>query len=260
MSISRNNYGFIFWFSWILGFVGAFVASALFWTVAMRQVFGAIQGAELTITWIVAVFGSWLLLVIPFMRKKEQVWKRLNTDQEKAVDVWLIGMGTFLGFLVLSAFFWSWFYSRRLLLSAGLDAAWARAVAASWLSGLVPLLIYLYRCADRIFLDASARQGFIQRYKRSAVERERRLLSADVAKRLLAVPETLSGGHVVTVELKSGQRIRDVFIYASNEILGVYDRDELGFEGADVVSVEPVAIKELPPYEESRWLRVDAVS
>jgi hypothetical protein len=232
----------------------------MFWTAVMKRLFGVIDGTELTVTWIVSVFGTWLMLVIPFMRKKEQIWKRLNTDQERAVDAWLLGMGSFLGFLALSSLFWSWHYREELHSSAGLNGAWAKAVAGSWLGALIPLLVYLYKRADAIFLDASARQGFIRRYRTAPVTREKRLLAPSVAARLKEVPETLQGGHVVTARLKNGQTVENVFVYGTDEILGVYDREVMGFAGADVVAVEPVDMSRLPAYEESRWLRVDTPS
>ena len=91
MRALKDRYGFLFWLRWIVSFAGSFVVSAAAWTFALQYAFGPIRGAELLITWTVAVFGSWFILVIPFMRKKERIWKRLNTDQESAVDAWLIG-------------------------------------------------------------------------------------------------------------------------------------------------------------------------
>ena len=89
MQAIKDRYGFLFWLRWIFLFAGSFVASALLWTQLFKSLFGAVAGPELTFTWVIAVFGSWFLLIIPFMRKKEQIWKRLNDDQEHAVDAWL---------------------------------------------------------------------------------------------------------------------------------------------------------------------------
>ena len=91
----KDQYGFKFWLGWIVQFAGSFIAAVLFWTFSLTALFGGIRGAEISITWAVAVFGSWFILMIPFMRKKERIWKRLNDDQEKATDAWLLGLRIF---------------------------------------------------------------------------------------------------------------------------------------------------------------------
>src|SRR5437773_125999 len=106
----QDRYGFLFWLKWILWFAGSFIISAIFWTLLIKGIFHEIKGPELTLTWAVSVFGSWFILVIPFMRKKEQIWKRLNSDQEKAVDAWLLGMGVLIGLLIASSFGWSFVF------------------------------------------------------------------------------------------------------------------------------------------------------
>ena len=111
------------------------------------------------LTWTVAVFGSWFILVIPFMRKKEQIWKRLNDDQEKSVDAWLTGVGIFIGAFVTSSFLWALVLKDRIVPNTpGLDPLWLKAVFSSWLVILIPLLVWMYRSADSIFRIANERQ------------------------------------------------------------------------------------------------------
>lgn len=257
----KDRYGFFFWLKWILWFAGSFIAAALFWTTVMQIAFGRIEGKELTITWSVAVFGSWFLLVIPFMRKKERIWKRLNDDQEKAVDAWLRGMGLFTGLLIASAFFWTW-----VLIGSGghegrpydgLDLGWMKAVFATWLVILFPFLILMYRQADRIFKTAVVRQTYIPKFKSVYIEPSKRFLPQKMAEKIKTFTPTLSSGHVVTAVLKSGERVPHVFVLNANEILGVYDKMELGFEARDVVDVQKMDPGDLPPYEEAKWLRLD---
>jgi hypothetical protein len=253
----KDRYGFLFWLRWILWFAGSFVVSAAAWTAGMKWALGPVEGAELTMTWCVAVFGSWFLLVIPFMRKKEQIWKRLNDDQEKAVDAWLFGMGCFIGLLIMSALIWSVVLRGRLHTSAGFEPVWLKAVFATWLVILVPFLIFMYLKADRIFKTAVERQTYTPKFRSVTVDRAKRLLPGPISEKLKATPPTLRHGHVVTAILRDGRRIPDVFILNNQEILGVYGRLTLDFEGGDVSDIEVSSPENLPSYEESLWLRVD---
>ncbi len=260
MRAIKDRYGFFFWLRWILWFAGSFVVAAVIWTTLMKACFGPIVGAELTVTWVVAVFGSWFLLVIPFMRKKEQIWKRLNDDQEHAVDAWFNGMSIFIGLLIASAFFWSFKLKDQIHESSGFETLWIRAVFGSWLVIVFPFLVIMYRQADRIFKNAVTRQTHTPRYKGVFIERSKRLLPENIAGKIKATRPTLRGGHVVTAILRDGKRVPHVFVVNSSEILGVYDREELGFEAQDVVDVESLATNMLPAYEEPKWLRLDVDS
>lgn len=257
----RDRYGFFFWLGWILWFAGSFVLAALGWTNFMKYFFGAIGGAELTLTWVVAVFGTWFILVIPFMRKKEQIWKRLNTDQERAVDAWLLGMGIFIGSLTASALGWGFVFKKQLhITSGGIDGTWLKAVLGSWLAILIPFLILMYRKADAIFQTANSRQTYEPNYRRQFVEKEKRLLSDAQALRLAAIKPVLPGGHLLRVKLRDGRLIPYVFVSTAKEILGVYDRERFDFESRDIVDIEPVLAPNLPAFETSKWLRLDLSS
>ena len=116
--LSRDPYGFSFWLKWILGFAISFVAVACFWTAVIMACLGSFTAPEVSTTWAVAVFGSWFLLLTLFIRKKEQIWKRLNDDQERATNLWFWAlMSLVLGFVV-SALFWTWFLRDAVILSA----------------------------------------------------------------------------------------------------------------------------------------------
>ncbi len=260
MKNHSDRFGFWFWLRWILWFAGSFILAAQGWTLAMKKVFGAVAGRELTLTWAVAVFGSWFLLLIPFMRKKEQIWKRLNQDQENAVDTWLSAMGIFIGLLLAVAIFWSFRFKSRILadISNGPDPLWLKAVLVSWLVLLIPFLIVMYRRADAIFKTAVARQtGAVPQSRKLFVERSRRVLPAGIREKMERLPATLPKGHVVTLILKDGRRIPHVFVLNSTEILGLYDRADMGFEAQQILDVEPVPSDGLPAYEETKWLRLD---
>ncbi len=230
-------------------------------------------------TWVVSGFGSWFILVIPFMRKKEQIWKRLNEDQEKAVDAWLFGMGIFIGLLVVSLFAWSWVFRERihqsgydLLESTGHSTApadvpqaracglWMKSVFVSWLGVLLPFLILMYRKADFIFKTAVERQTYSPKFRTVSVERSKRLLPAAIAQQLKGIPPTLRGGQVVTLVLKNGRKVSHVFVLDYQEILGIYDQKEYDFNPMNISDFEIIPLENLPAYEESKWLRLDGQS
>ena len=262
MKAFKDRYGITFWLKWIFWFAGSFIVAAVVWTALMKRLFGVIEGAELMMTWVVSVFGSWFILVIPFMRKKEQIWKRLNDDQERAVDAWLLGVGVFIGLLVTSLFTWSWVFKDRVidLGQKGLDPLWVKSVFSSWLVILLPFLVLMYRKADLIFKTAMERQTYTPKFKSVSIEKSKRLLPDSMTEKLKKIPQTLRGGHVVTLILKNGQKVPNVFILNFQEILGVYDRENYDFSPMDISNVESIPLDKLPAYDERKWLRLDGLS
>jgi hypothetical protein len=253
---TQDKFGFRFWLFWILGLAGSFLVSAVFWTWAVSTFLGTLQQPELLVTWALSVFGCWFLILTPFMRKKERIWKRLNTDQEKATDAWLAGMGCFLAGLIAACFFWSWRLRAQVFQTPGFDPLWGKSVLGTWLVLTLPFLIFLYKKADAIFKAAHERQTRLgPRFQTRFLERSRRLLPENIVEKIKAVPEALEEGHVVKLKLRDGREIPNVFIFRGNEVLGLYDAHEMTFETRDVTDVEVVTA--LPQYEESRWLRLD---
>ena len=261
----RDRYNFLFWLAWILTFVFSFVLIALFWTWILKRLFGTLQGPELTFTWILCVFGSWLILVIPFMRKKEQIWKRLNFDQETAVDLWLRMLGVLMAGWILTSLFWTWVYvgARSPRLGLGNPAptdqvAWAKAVFSSWAIVLIPFLILAYRKADVLFAKAVIRQtAKTTPFQRTFVPRAERQLAPHFQTYLKSVPETLPQGHVVSVTLKQGRQIPHVFVFKTRDILGIYDQKDMDWKAQDITEMKVMDSHQLPAYEESKWVRLD---
>lgn len=256
--MKQDPYGFKFWLGWILWFAGSFVLASIFWTALITFAFGKIQGHELSISWAVAVFGSWFILLTPFMRKKEQIWKRLNQDQEKAVDAWRLGMSCFIGILILSALFWSFWFREEITNPAhqGLSGNWLKAVLGTWLILLLPVLAYLYKKTDQILKAAIERQTQIgPKFKTQFVEKSKRILPDTLAKKLENIPETMPKAHVVNLILKSGRKIPDVFVLNRKEVLGIYGCDKVDFDILESSDVEPVS--QLAEYNEEQWLRLD---
>lgn len=221
--------------------------------------FGGIKGSELTLTWCVAVFGTWFLFLTPFMRKKERIWKRLNQDQEKAADLWLAGMAVYIGVLIVSSLTWSVVFQSHLQdRSQGLYGPWLKAVLATWILALIPFLVVMYRKADTLFKEAHQRQmSRGPKFQSILVEKKARQLAEDIAAQISAFPEMLENGRIVTLQLKDGREIQNVFVINSREVVGLYDRDGMDFKTEDVAGVQSVAPEKLPPYDEKRWLRLD---
>ncbi len=257
--MSQDKFGFLFWLRWIVGFAGALILSAVFWTLTLSGLLGPIQGVERSMTWTVAVFGSWFILLIPFMRKKEQIWKRLNQDEEKAVDAWLLAMGIFVGLLLGSMVVWSYVYREHLgTAGASWNRAWGKAVMATWLVVLLPFLVWMYRRADQIFRHAVERQQARgPKFRTVHVVQAKRKLPAALTQKLQTMAPTLERGHLLTAQLKDGRRISHVFVMNGTEILGVYDRAAFDFEAADIAAIELMDPAALPAYDESKWLRLD---
>ncbi len=261
MRALRDRYGFLFWLRWIVSFAGSFVVSAIAWTLLLGKLFGPIEGEELMLTWTVSVFGTWFILVIPFMRKKEQIWKRLNDDQEKAVDAWLAGFGSFIGAFVASEFIWALVLKSRIAPNTpGLDPLWMKAVFSTWLVILIPLLIWMYRSADTIFKTANARQTREPVFQMLWVAPEKRLLSAALAAKLSKVEQTLPGGHVVRGRLRNGEVLEHLFVLNGKEIVGAYDLQRTDFDASQFEDIEVIDSRQIPPYDESRWIRFNIES
>lgn len=255
MRALKDRFGFLFWLRWILWFAGSFTVAAVVWTRGLKFLFGEVVGPELTVTWCVAVFGSWFLLVIPFMRKKEQIWKRLNQDQENAVDLWFTGMGIFIGLLVASCLIWSFAFKNEIL-NEGMSQRWGKCVFGTWLAILIPFLILMYRQADSLFKSAETRQTYKPRHRTQMIDPADRQIPAGITAELKRLKPALPNGHVVNLLLADGRRVENVFILNSREVVGVYDREILDFLPAQILFVEPIPLDRLPAYKEILWLRL----
>lgn len=256
----KDRYGFFFWFRWIITFAGSFLIAAIAWTLTLQAFFGPIRGGELTFTWIVAVFGSWFILVTPFMRKKEQIWKRLNDDQEKAVDAWLGGISMFVGLLIACAIFWDFRFYARVTEDLAFDGGWAKAVIGSWLVLTLPFLAILYRQADRIFKNAVVRQTYSPNYKSHRVDASYRQIPPALAEKLKKAKPTIPGGHLATLFLRNGRRVDHVFILHAREVAGIYDHPELDFNMQDIQDIVVTPPQQWPTFHEAKWTRFNLES
>lgn len=169
----------------------------------------------------------------------------------------------------LSCYFWTGFIARHAggMDQPGVPALWVTAVFGSWMVFLVPLIIVMYNKVDKAYEDARLTREKAQSQKAEKefkarnviVERTLRILKKGPAAKLKKFQETIRRGHLVTVTLNSGKKVKNVFILDKKEVLGVYGVEKLSFDIQDIVDVEPVADEEIPHFKPEEWLRLDGV-
>lgn len=75
------------WIGWILLTIGAFFLSCFFWTRLIAERVGPIQKPGVAILWVAAVFGTWLILLVPLIvvmyRKVDKAYEDARITREK---------------------------------------------------------------------------------------------------------------------------------------------------------------------------------
>jgi len=123
---------------------------------------------------------------------------------------------------------------------------------------LIPFLVVMYRKADTLFKEAHQRQTSRgPKFKSTLIEKAARQLPSEIGDQISQFPEMLENGRIVTLKLKDGREIQDVFVINSREVIGLYARENMDFKTEDVVGVQAVDAQNLPAYDETRWLRLD---
>ena len=146
-------------------------------------------------------------------------------------------------------------------------ALWVAAVFGSWMVLLVPLIIVMYNKVDKAYEEARLARENAQsqnaekefKVRSITVEGPLRILKKELTAKLKKFPETIRRGHLVTVTLNSGEKVKNVFILDKKEVLGVYGVERLSFDIQDIVAVEPVADEEIPHFKTEEWLRLDGI-
>lgn len=178
----------LWWIAWIVGTIAAFFVAAWIWTPLIAQRFGSIRNSRTAVIWVAAVFGTWMVF-------------------------------------------------------------------------LVPMIVVMYQKVDKAYEDARlGREKAAARFRSVLIEKSKRLLEPKVAAKLRTLPETIKGGHLVSVTLKDGRKIPHVFVAHAEEILGIYDFTEIPFEGKEVTDIEPSDLANSPPVLAPNWLRLDGTS
>ena len=258
--------GFYWWLLWIVLAIGTFIFSAVVWTWLISNFFGEIQGTPLTILWASAVFGSWLLTMIPIIRAKERYWNRLSQDDETNVTWWIGWMALTIASFFASVGFWTWFFAKNgaNVQNSAAAAKWVFAVFGTWMVALLPLIVIMYQKVDRAYEKARLRREEAEtsqskRAKTLYVHPSERALRDPLIQKLKQIPPTLKrgrqAGHLVTAVLKDGRKFENVFVVNRSEVLGIYGYDQLPFEVKEISDLEPA--EKFPAFSEENWLRLD---
>lgn len=135
---------------------------------------------------------------------------------------------------------------------------WVIAVFGTWMVILFPLIIVMYQKVDKAYEDARIRrEEKTNQFRFITVDRSRRVLGENLRQKLRGRPETIQGGHLVSVTLKNGSNYPYVFIAGGEEILGIYDETDLPFEASEIHTLEVVNMENPPFFTSNKWLRVD---
>jgi hypothetical protein len=194
----------------------------------------------------------------------------VKNEAQRTIAWWLGWITLTIVTFFVAAWFWTGVIAKHYgnMQTPGAPAVWVAAVFGTWMILLVPLIIVMYNKVDKAYEDAriaretqafeKAKASFKVRFV--DVEESRRVLPGPVQKKMKLMPWTVNRrGHLVSVVLRDGRRIDNVFVLDRREVLGVYDRDDMGFDAADVADVILCDEMRLPAFRADRWLRVDGV-
>jgi len=264
---SKHTAGIWFWLNWILTAAASFLVSFLFWNWLLVAKLGAdLKTPGHAIAWIVAIFGTWLVILIPLMARKEKVMGHMDRQDESTVSWWLVWIALAIGSFFLAVWFWTPFIRDRFgsVKNPGVSLVWIVAVFGTWLVALIPLMVFMYCKVDQAYEEARIRREMrAEKFKDPVkikavfVEESRRRLSKALVEKLKRAPQTIKEGHLITAILKDGRKVENVFIASGKELLGIYDQEELTFEAEDITDFELTDLTHPPEFTQKTWLRLD---
>ncbi len=191
----------------------------------------------------------------------------MSKERDQTV-LWWIGWITLtiLTFFAAS-YFWTGFISKHVgdMDQRGVPILWVGSVFGTWMILLVPLIVIMYNKVDRAYEDARIRREKTSENARRAASGVRfvslpesdRLLTERLVKKIKKIPWTIKRGHLLTVTLKNGQRVDNVFVLDRQDVVGVYGYKEAPFRAQDIVDVNAPTDDVLPAFETDQWLRFD---
>ena len=188
---------------------------------------------------------------------------RKKSSGTRTIFWWVVWITLTIASFFVAAAFWTPFIAKKFgsIHETRNSVIWIVAVFGTWMAALVPLIIMMYSKVDKAYEDARLRrEKSALRFKSIPVDKSKRLLPSGLAAKLEHSPEAIQGGHLVTLLLKDGRRVPNVFIAGKTEILGIYDAEELNFEAGDIREIELSDLNTLPPFLTSHWLRLDGVT
>jgi hypothetical protein len=187
--------------------------------------------------------------------------------KESTVFWWIGWIVLTIASFFVACFFWTDFIAKHVgpVEKPGVSILWVSLVFGSWMIALVPLIVIMYRKVDKAYEDARiARENasfekakLESQPKRLFVEENKRCLGMDLVRKLKKIPEAIPRGHLVTVLLRDGRSVENVFILDRRELLGIYGARESSFEASDVIDLKPADLNRLPVFKTEEWLRLD---
>ncbi len=190
-----------------------------------------------------------------------------KTEKDNTVLWWIGWIVLTIVTFFISCWFWTGFIARHVgpMDQKGVPILWVAAVFGSWMVLLVPLIVVMYNKVDRAYEDARIGRETVQleRSKKEygvrsvLVPEEQRALPKALIDKLKKTPRAIYRGHLVTIVLRDGSRVPNVFILDRREVLGVYDASVMPFRAEDILDVEPADLDRLPEFDPKKWLRLD---
>ena len=87
MPNKKENQSVGWWIGWIVLTIGSFFVAAFFWTPVIAKHVGSVRETKASILWVAAVFGSWLIALIPLIifmyRKVDKAYEDARLRREK---------------------------------------------------------------------------------------------------------------------------------------------------------------------------------
>jgi len=83
----KSNQTIAWWIAWIVLTIGSFFVAAAIWTPIIAKHVGSVKETRASILWVVAVFGSWLIALIPLIifmyRKVDKAYEDARIRREQ---------------------------------------------------------------------------------------------------------------------------------------------------------------------------------
>lgn len=192
-----------------------------------------------------------------------------QTSGLKAVAWWMTWIAVTIVSFFISCWFWTGFLARNYgtMDRPGAPILWVTAVFGTWMILLVPLIVVMYAKVDKAYEDARInREGSAYDKTRRAmgvrcldIAQGDRRLSEDHRRQLKRMPQAIRNGHLVSLILRDGRRVRYAFILNGVELAGVYQESDPRVLASQIAEIHPVLLADVPDFEASGWVRLDGV-
>jgi len=84
---SKGTQTILWWVAWITLTIVSFFAAAAFWTPVIAKYLGSVRESRNAIIWVVAVFGSWMVFLVPLIvvmyQKVDKVYEDARIRREE---------------------------------------------------------------------------------------------------------------------------------------------------------------------------------